>query len=305
MISHKPLISDEVRDAAEKGKPIVALESTIISHGMPYPQNYQTALDIEAAVRNSNAVPATIAIIDGIIRIGLTQNDIEFLSNSNKIIKASRRDIPVIVSQKLNAATTVSATMFCASLASIKIFATGGIGGVHRNAQNTFDISADLTELARTNVAVVSSGVKSILDLELTMEYLETAGVPVIGYQTKELPAFYSRESGLNVNYRLDTAAEIADTIDAKFNLGMEGGLLIVNPIPEKYSMRKKDIDGAIDKALKKAEKKNIKGKDVTPFLLSQIVKITGGKSLESNIQLVVDNAKLASEIAVRLHRKI
>lgn len=294
-------ISEEVKNALSENKPVVALESTIISHGMPYPKNYETALEIEKTVRDNGAVPATIAVINGIIKIGLNKEEIEFLSVENGIHKASRRDIPVIISQKLNAAVTVSATMICAELAGIKIFATGGIGGVHRNAQNTFDISADLTELAQTNVAVVSAGVKSILDIGLTLEYLETIGVPVIGYKTDEFPAFYTRESGFKVNYRMDSAKEIGEMIKAKRDLGLKGGVVIANPVPEEYSMEKSKIDKAIEEALKKADEEGIRGKDVTPFLLSRIKDITGGKSLESNVKLVLNNAKLASEIAAGL----
>jgi pseudouridine-5'-phosphate glycosidase len=294
-------LSEEVKTALSENKPVVALESTIISHGMPYPQNYETALEVENMVRTNNAVPATIAIVNGIIKVGLEKNDIEFLSKDKNILKASRCDIPVIVSQKLSAATTVSATMICASLASIKIFATGGIGGVHRNVNQTFDISADLTEFGQTNIAVVSAGVKSILDIGLTLEYLETLGVPVIGYKTIEFPAFYTRESGFKVNYKLDSANEIADVIKTKWDLGLKGGVLIANPIPEEFSMDKKVIDYAIEKALRKADDKGIKGKDVTPFLLSEIKNITGGLSLKANIQLVLNNAKLASEIAVEI----
>lgn len=291
-------LSEEVKKALTKGKPLVALESTIISHGMPYPGNYETALNVEKTVRENGSVPATIAIINGKIKIGLNENEIEFLSREPGILKASRRDIPVIVSQKLNAATTVSATMICASLAGIRIFATGGIGGVHRNAQNTFDISADLTELAQTNVAVVSAGVKSILDIGLTLEYLETLGIPVIGYKTDEFPAFYTRESGYKVNYNINSAKEIAEMIRTKWELGLNGGVIVANPIPVEYSMNKSLIDKAIEEALKSADKSGVKGKDVTPFLLSEIKKITGGKSLESNIKLVLNNAKLAAEIA-------
>jgi len=294
-------ISDEVAQALSEKKAVVALESTIISHGMPYPQNYETARAVESKVRENNAVPATIAIINGIIKVGLNETDLKILSTEKNILKASRRDIPVIISQKLNAATTVSATMICAKLAGLKIFATGGIGGVHRNAQNTFDISADLTELAQTNIAVVSAGVKSILDIGLTLEYLETLGVPVIGYKTDEFPAFYTRESGFKVNYSLNSPKEIAEAINAKWDLGLNGGLIIANPIPEKFSMDKKLIDAAIESALKKADDSGIKGKDVTPFLLSEIKNITKGKSLESNIELVMNNAKLASEISVNL----
>ncbi len=294
------IISEEVKEAINGNKAVVALESTIISHGMPYPQNYDTALLVENTVRKNNAVPATIAIIDGKIKVGLSLRDLEIISTGKNILKASRRDLPVIISKKLHAATTVSATMICAALASLKIFATGGIGGVHRNAQNTFDISADLTELAKTNIAVVSAGVKSILDIGLTLEYLETMGVPVIGYRTDEFPAFYTRQSGYKVNYRLDSPEEIAEAMKVKRELGLNGGMIIANPVPEEFSMDKKIIDEAIEASLTKADKNNIKGKDVTPFLLSEINNITGGTSLESNIKLVMNNAKLAAEIIVR-----
>jgi pseudouridine-5'-phosphate glycosidase len=295
------LFSDEVKDALANNKPVVALESTIISHGMPYPQNFETAIEVENTVRANNAVPATIAIINGIIKIGLNESDLKTLSTEKNILKASRRDIPVIISQKLNAATTVSATMICANLASIKIFATGGIGGVHRNAENTLDISADLTELAITNIAVVSAGVKSILDIGLTLEYLETMGIPVIGYKTIEFPAFYTRVSGYKANFKLDSSKDIADAIRVKWVLGINGGMIIANPVPEEFSMDKKLIDKAIESALKKAESAGVNGKDVTPFLLSEIKTITDGKSLESNIKLVLNNAKLAAEIACDL----
>jgi pseudouridine-5'-phosphate glycosidase len=295
------LFSDEVKDALANNKPVVALESTIISHGMPYPQNFETAIEVENTVRANNAVPATIAIINGIIKIGINESDLKTLSTEKNILKASRRDIPVIISQKLNAATTVSATMICANLASIKIFATGGIGGVHRNAENTLDISADLTELAITNIAVVSAGVKSILDIGLTLEYLETMGIPVIGYKTIEFPAFYTRVSGYKANFKLDSSKDIADAIRVKWVLGINGGMIIANPVPEEFSMDKKLIDKAIESALKKAESAGVNGKDVTPFLLSEIKTITDGKSLESNIKLVLNNAKLAAEIACDL----
>ena len=294
------IISEEVKEAINGNKAVVALESTIISHGMPYPQNYDTALLVENTVRKNNAVPATIAIIDGKIKVGLSLRDLEIISTGKNILKASRRDLPVIISKKLHAATTVSATMICAALASLKIFATGGIGGVHRNAQNTFDISADLTELSITNIAVVSAGVKSILDIGLTLEYLETMGVPVIGYRTDEFPAFYTRQSGYKVNYRLDSPEEIAEAMKVKRELGLNGGMIIANPVPEEFSMDKKIIDEAIEASLIKADENNIKGKDVTPFLLSEINNITGGTSLESNIKLVMNNAKLAAEIIVR-----
>ena len=292
------VISEEVRSALSKGEPVVALESTIISHGMPYPQNYETAVLVENIVRENKSTPATVAVINGIIRVGLYDTDLEFLSSDKNILKASRRDMPVIVAGKMSAATTVSATMICAALAGIKIFATGGIGGVHRNASNTFDISADLTELAQTDVAVVSAGVKSILDIGLTLEYLETLGVPVIGYRTNEFPAFFTRESGFKVNYRLDTPESIAGVIKAKHKLGLKGGLIIANPVPDEFSFDKSKIDEAISEALKSADANGIKGKDVTPFLLSEIKKITGGESLRSNIELVKNNAKLAAEIA-------
>jgi len=301
------ILSEVVKTALVENKPIVALESTIISHGMPYPQNLETALNVERTVREHGAVPATIAIINGKIKAGLSAEDLEILANGSstgqEILKTSRRDIPFIISQKLNAATTVAATMIFAEMAGIKIFATGGIGGVHRNAQNTFDISADLTELANSNVAVVSAGVKSILDIGLTLEYLETLGVPVIGYRTEEFPAFYTRESGFKVNYKLNSPEEISDVLQKKWELGLKGGVIIANPIPEEFSMDKKLIDNAIEGALEKAEDKNIKGKDLTPYLLSEIKIITSGKSLESNINLVLNNAGLAAEISVCLCR--
>ncbi|MBS1492726.1 MAG: pseudouridine-5'-phosphate glycosidase [Bacteroidetes bacterium] len=291
-------ISEEVQSALNENKPIVALESTIISHGMPYPQNYETAKEVEDTVRKNGAIPATIAILGGKIKIGLGEDDLQILSNSKDILKASRRDIPVIVSQKLNAATTVSATMICAALAGLKIFATGGIGGVHRKGNESFDISADLTELSQTNIAVVSAGVKSILDIGLTLEYLETLGVPVIGYNTNEFPAFYTRQSGFKVNYNLNTPEKIGSMIKTKWELGLNGGVIVANPIPEEFSMDKNKIDSAIEKALKNADEKGIKGKDVTPFLLGEIKNITGGSSLDSNIRLVLNNAKLAAEVS-------
>lgn len=292
------ILSEEVRSAVHEGKPIVALESTIISHGMPYPENLETAVMLENIARSSNAVPATIAIKRGEIRVGLTNADIEFLAKDSNILKASRRDLTVIIAGGMNAATTVSATMICASMAGIRIFATGGIGGVHRNAQQTYDISADLTELGRTDVAVVSAGVKSILDIGLTLEYLETLGVPVIGFGTDEFPAFFTRESGFRVNYRINTPQEVAQVIRAKQELGLRNGMLIANPVPQEFSLDKYMIDDAIKEALKRAESEGIKGKDVTPYLLSEITKITKGGSLRSNIELVKNNVKLASEIA-------
>ncbi|SHF34017.1 pseudouridine-5'-phosphate glycosidase [Marinitoga hydrogenitolerans DSM 16785] len=299
MLEKYLVISDEVRKALKEQKPIVALESTIISHGMPYPQNVETALNVERIVRENGAVPATIAIINGKLKAGLTDDEIEYLGKKGQeVMKVSRRDIPYVVAKKMDGATTVAGTMITASMAGIKIFATGGIGGVHRNAQETFDISADLQELANTNVAVVCAGAKSILDLGLTLEYLETFGVPVIGYKTVELPAFYTRKSGFNVNYRLDTPKEIAEFLKVKWELNLKGGAVIANPIPEEYQMNFDEISNAIETALDEANKLGIKGKDTTPFLLEKVKEITGGKSLESNIQLVYNNAKLAAQIA-------
>lgn len=299
MLEKYLVISDEVKEALEKGKPIVALESTIISHGMPYPQNVETALKVEEIVRQNGAVPATIAIIGGKLKAGLTHDEIEYLGKKGReIVKVSRRDIPYIVAKGIDGATTVASTMIIASLAGIKVFATGGIGGVHRGAQETFDISADLQELANTNVAVVCAGAKSILDLGLTLEYLETFGVPVVGYKTDELPAFYTRKSGFKVDYKLETPEEIAKMLNAKWELNLKGGVVIANPIPQEYEMDYDTITKAIEDALKEAEEMGIKGKESTPFLLAKVKDITGGKSLESNIQLVFNNAKLAAEIA-------
>ncbi len=293
-------LSREVCSALEEHRPVVALESTIIAHGMPYPQNLDTALELERTVRYNKAVPATIAILNGVIKIGLDESELEFISKENNILKASSRDIAVAVARKLNAATTVSATMACARMASIDIFATGGIGGVHRNASETFDISTDLTELGRTPVAVVSAGVKSVLDIGLTLEYLETLGVPVIGFGTDEFPAFFSRESGFKVPYSSNYAGEIAGIIRTHLAYG-KSGILIANPIPEKYSMDKSVIDSAIDNAIRTADEKGIKGKEITPFLLAEIKKLTEGKSLESNIRLAINNAEIASKIAYYL----
>jgi pseudouridine-5'-phosphate glycosidase len=295
-------ISQEVKDALASGKGVVALESTIISHGMPYPQNVETALLVEEEVRKCGAVPATIAIINGVPTVGCSKEEIEHLGKAGlSVTKVSRRDIPIVVSKGLNGATTVAGTMIFASLAGVKVFATGGIGGVHRGAERTMDISADLEELSNTNVCVVCAGAKSILDLNLTMEYLETKGVAVIGYTTDELPAFFTRKSGIKLLNRMDTAEEIAETLKAKEDLGLKGGTLITNPIPEEYSMDGDVINQAIDQAIKEGEDLRIKGKDITPFLLDKIQKITGGDSLESNIMLVLNNARLASRIAVAL----
>ena len=297
-------VAEEVKKALAEGKAVVALESTIISHGMPYPQNVETALRVEEEVRKNGAVPATIAIIDGLPTVGCNREEIEKLGKAGlTVTKVSRRDIPIVIAKGLNGATTVASTMIFAEKAGVKIFATGGIGGVHRGAEKTMDISADLDELSKTNVTVVCAGAKSILDLNLTMEYLETKGVAVIGYVTDELPAFFTRESGIKVGYRMDTPKEIAESMKAKEDMGLEGGMLVTNPIPEEYSMDVEVIGEAIDKAVKEAEEKGVKGKDITPFLLDKIQKITGGNSLASNIQLVLNNARLASQIAVELSK--
>lgn len=297
-------VAEEVKKALAEGKAVVALESTIISHGMPYPQNVETALRVEEEVRKNGAVPATIAIIDGVPTVGCNREEVEKLGKAGlTVTKVSRRDIPIVIAKGLNGATTVASTMILAEKAGVKIFATGGIGGVHRGAEKTMDISADLDELSKTNVTVVCAGAKSILDLNLTMEYLETKGVAVIGYGTDELPAFFTRESGIKVGYRMDTPKEIAESMKAKEDMGLEGGMLVTNPIPEEYSMDAKVIGEAIDKAVKEAEEKGVKGKDITPFLLDKIQKITGGDSLASNIQLVLNNARLASQIAVELSK--
>ncbi len=291
--------SNEVARAFSRGQAVVALESTIISHGMPYPENISTAQALEDTIREAGAVPATIAVLDGRIKIGLTEEQIEFLGQADNIKKASRRDLPIIIAEGSHAATTVAATMIAASMAGIHVFATGGIGGVHRGAENTFDISADLQELARTDVAVVCAGAKAILDLQLTLEYLETLGVPVLGYGTDELPAFYSRRSGLQVDYRVDTPQQAADILSAKWSCGLEGGVLITNPIPEEFSMQKEKIDNAIEVALAEARRIGIVGKELTPFLLEKIKQLTGGESLSANIELVKNNAAVAARIAV------
>ena len=295
-------IAPEVRAALEAGKPVVALESTIISHGMPYPQNVETALNVERIVRENGAVPATIAIIGGRLKAGLSEEEITYLGKKGyDVTKASRRDLPVLVARGADGATTVATTMIIAAMAGIRVFATGGIGGVHRGAETTMDISADLEELAQTGVLVVCAGAKSILDLGLTLEYLETKGVPVIGYQTEELPAFYTRKSGFGVEYRLDAPEEIAAAFRAKLEMGLAGGRLVTNPIPEEYSMDPDVINKAIDEAVEEAKAKGIHGKQTTPFLLAKIKDITGGDSLASNIRLVYNNAELAAKVASRL----
>jgi pseudouridine-5'-phosphate glycosidase len=295
-------ISPEVQAALAEGKPVVALESTIISHGMPYPQNVETAMNVEQIVRQNGAVPATIAIIGGKLKAGLSADEIEYLGKKGyAVTKASRRDLPVLVARGEDGATTVATTMIIAAMAGIKVFATGGIGGVHRGAEVTMDISADLEELARTPVLVVCAGAKSILDLGLTLEYLETKGVPVIGYGTEELPAFYTRKSGFGVDYRLDTPEEVAAAFRAKLEMGLGGGMLVTNPIPEQYSMDPDVINKAIDEAVAEANAQGIRGKQTTPFLLAKIKDITGGDSLASNIRLVYNNAALAAKVAGQL----
>ena len=292
-------VSQEVKEALENNKPVVALESTIISHGMPYPQNCETALKVEKVIRDNGAIPATIAILNDKLKVGLSETEIEFLGKEgSKITKVSRRDLAYIVANNLHGATTVATTMIIAELAGVKIFATGGIGGAHRGAETTMDISADLEELANTNVAVICAGAKSILDLGLTLEYLETHGVPVLGYQTKKLPAFYTRESEFDLDYKIDTPEELARIISTKWELGLNGGVVVANPIPVEFSMDYNLITESIENAVKEAEKNGIKGKETTPFLLAKIKEITKGASLEANIQLVYNNAKLASEIA-------
>lgn len=295
-------IAPEVAKALAENRPVVALESTIISHGMPYPQNVETALKVEEVIRENGAVPATIAIIGGRLKAGLSKDEIEYLGKTGyDVPKVSRRDLPIIVAKGMDGATTVATTMIIASLAGIKIFATGGIGGVHRGAETTMDISADLEELAMTPVMVICAGAKSILDLGLTLEYLETKGVPVIGYQTDELPAFYTRKSGFGVDYQLDTPLELATAFHVKQEVGLKGGMLVTNPIPEEFSMDPDVINRAINEAIADSREQGIHGKDTTPFLLAKIKEITGGDSLDSNIQLVFNNARLAAKTAVEL----
>ena len=295
-------VNPEVAAAVAEGRPVVALESTIISHGMPYPQNVETALNVERIIRENGAVPATIAIIGGRLKAGLTPEEIEYFGKKGQAIhKASRRDLAVLCARGEDGATTVTTTMIIAHMAGIQVFATGGIGGVHRGAQQTFDISADLEELAHTPVMVVCAGAKSILDLGLTLEYLETHGVPVIGYGTEELPAFYTRKSGFKVDYRIDTPAELAKAFYVKQDMGLGGGMLVTNPIPEEFSMDADVISKAIDEAVAEANALGIHGKETTPFLLAKIKDLTGGDSLASNIQLVYNNAKVAARTAGEL----
>lgn len=291
-------INPEVLKALKENRPVVALESTIISHGMPYPKNVETALKVEETIRSHGAVPATVGIIDGEPIVGMTPEEIEEFGKRKGVLKVSRRDLPVVYAKKLWGATTVATTMIIANQAGIEVFVTGGIGGVHRGATETMDISADLQELAKTNVTVVCAGAKAILDLPLTLEYLETMGVPVLGYQTEELPAFYNSHSGLKVDYKVESAYEMAKIIKAKRENGLVGGILLTNPIPEQYEMPKDVIDKAIATALEEMDKQGIKGKECTPFLLKTITDLTGGDSLESNIKLVLNNAAVGSELA-------
>lgn len=292
-------VKPEVENALKEGKPVIALESTIISHGMPYPQNVETALKVESIIREHGGIPATIGIIDGVGVVGMTEDEIEeFGKRGQTIPKVSRRDLPVIFAEKSWGATTVATTMIIAAAGGVEFFVTGGIGGVHRGAESTFDISADLEELARTNVTVICAGAKAILDLPKTLEVLETKGVPVLGYQTEELPAFYTRTSGLKVDYALKDANDAAKIIKAKRDFGLTGGVLITNPIPEEYSMNPEDINRVIEEALKEMDEKGIKGKNCTPFLLAKVAEITGGKSLDANIKLVFNNAAVGTEIA-------
>ena len=297
-------ISNEVQKALEQGKPVVALESTIISHGMPYPKNVETALTVEKIVRKGGATPATIAIIQGRLKVGLTEEEIDMLGKTGQdVVKTSRRDIPFVIASQLGGATTVASTMIIAHLAGIRIFATGGIGGVHRGAERSFDISADLEELGRTDVAVVCAGVKSILDIPLTLEYLETKGVPVVGYQTEELPAFYTRKSGHGVDYTVETPEALAAALKAKWDLGLHGGVVVANPVPKAFEMDFDTINNAIERALEEADRLGITGKESTPFLLAKVKELTGGDSLRSNIELVYNNARLAAQLAVAYTR--
>jgi len=298
-------IKDDVKEAIELGRPVVALESTIIAHGMPYPQNIDTALEIEEIIKDNGAVPATIGIIEGKIKVGLTKEEVEFLGESDEVVKVSRRDLPVVLAEKRHGATTVAGTMIAADLAGIKIFVTGGVGGVHRGAENSLDISADLEELKKTSVAVIAAGAKSILDLGLTLEKLETFGVPVLGYQTEELPAFYSRHSGFNCDYKLESPEHTADILKTKWDLGLEGGALIANPVPEADEIEYSVINKKIEQALTEAETKGINGKKLTPFLLDRIKELTAGQSLETNISLVRNNAVVGAKIAKAFAAKI
>jgi len=291
-------IHPEVAHALQHGLPVVALESTIISHGMPYPQNVNTAREVEAVIREQGVVPATIGIINGQIKIGLTDEELEAFGQAQNVHKVSRRDLPYVLATGKNGATTVAATMICAQLAGIKVFVTGGLGGVHREGEVTMDISADLSELAQTNVAVVCAGAKSILDIGRTLEYLETQGVPVVGYQSDDFPAFYTRSSGYQVDARIDTPEEMAAMLKIKWDLELNGGVVIANPVPEEYALENDEMERLIEQGLTEAKAQGIKGKAVTPFLLAKMKELTGGKSLETNIALVLNNAFVGAQIA-------
>ena len=295
-------IAPHVQEALKNNRPIVALESTIISHGMPYPQNVQTALTVEQIVRDMGCVPATVAVIGGVLTVGCAEHEIELLGKKGTaVVKVSRRDLPVVIAKHLDGATTVAGTMYAASLAGIDVFATGGIGGAHRGSETTMDISADLEELQNTDVMVVCAGAKSILDISLTLECLETRGVPVIGFNTDEMPAFYTQKSGYKVDYRLNSAREIAEAYHAKKVLGLHGGMLVANPIPDEYAMDADYISDNINRAVSEATRLGISGKQLTPFLLDKIQRLTGGRSLEANIQLVYNNVRLACGVAREL----
>lgn len=294
-------IKPEVKEALEKGMPVVALESTIISHGMPYPRNVETALAVEKVIRDKGVMPATVAIINGKIKVGLTEEEIEYMATADNVLKVSRRDFPLVIADKLDGATTVAGTMIAAAMAGIRVFVTGGIGGVHRGAGESFDISADLEELKMTDVAVVCAGVKSILDIGATLEYLETSGVPVITFGADQFPAFYSRESGFNAECRIDDEAKIAAMINAKEDMGLRGGMLIACPVPEEDEIPYADMDAVICEALKECEANHVTGKRITPFLLSKVKDLTEGRSLEANIKLVLNNASVGAEIAKNL----
>lgn len=297
-------ITAEVDDALRNRRPVVALESTIISHGMPYPQNVETALKVEQIVRDNGAIPATIAILVGRLKVGLSEKEITQLGNrGQEVIKISRRDLPFVVARKEDGATTVAATMIIAAMAGIRVFATGGIGGVHRGVEETMDISADLEELAQTNIAVVCAGIKSVLDIGRTLEYLETRGVPVVGYQTDTVPAFYTRSSGFPVDYRADGVAEIVDVLQSKWDLELGGGMVVANPIPEEHALENNEIDTVIGEAVAEMSASGITGKEVTPYLLAKIAEYTGGRSLTANIELVLNNARLAAAIAAQLSK--
>lgn len=297
-------ISPEVQEAFDKNMPIVALESTIISHGMPYPQNYETAKECEEIIRKNGAVPATIAIINGKIKVGLTEEDLMYMATAKDIVKASTRDYSYIIANKKSGATTVATTVLTCDLVGIKFFATGGIGGVHRGAEKTFDISRDLQELANRDVAVICAGCKSILDIGLTLEYLETFGVPVLGYKTKKMPAFFTRESKFELDYKVESPEEIAKTAKTKWDLGIDGGIVVANPVPAENAMDEELIDAAIERALVEADEKGIHGKECTPFLLSKVLEVTEGKSLVTNIALVKNNCELGAKIARSYYEK-